>query len=213
ICAASVRPGRVPLTSSPSSAWTCVAVTSPSAIASAMSFEPVGGGASVPARDSTTRSASRIVAPSISRPAVLYPTELTWLPGASLDTGADDGEDRRLLAREQIRGEGGAGGGASGRDRLAIHEGGRRTVVGVERDDHRLMRRPVGVARKERDELRRKGIRRRQERGHGREKPVALRDDRRDPQGHRDAARGQIRHRACDRLAEGIGIKETLDVG
>ena len=45
------------------------------------SLLPDGGGASTASRDSTTTRASVMLAESTSRPAVLYPTEVTWTPG------------------------------------------------------------------------------------------------------------------------------------
>src|SRR6266851_5029350 len=72
-----LRPGFVPATSSPSSAWTSAGSTPTS------SGAPAGGGASADSRDSTTRSASATVCSSTSRPAGLRPTEFTWTPGAS----------------------------------------------------------------------------------------------------------------------------------
>jgi len=56
---------------------------SPSRIGQSRSFDPPGGGASAAARDSTTSSAAATVSPSTSRPAVLYPTELTCVPSRS----------------------------------------------------------------------------------------------------------------------------------
>src|SRR3989442_3984542 len=72
-----LRPGFVPATSSPSSAWTSAGSTPTS------SGAPAGGGASADSRDSTTRSASATVCSSTSRPDGLRPTEFTWTPGAS----------------------------------------------------------------------------------------------------------------------------------
>src|SRR6266536_2900828 len=70
-------PAFVPLTSSPSSAW-----TRPGSIPTS-SGAPAGGGASAESRDSTTSFASATVASSTSRPEGFSPTELTCVPGSS----------------------------------------------------------------------------------------------------------------------------------
>src|SRR6266550_3691474 len=72
-----VRPGFVPATSSPSSAWTSAGLTPTS------SGAPAGGAANADSRDSTTSSASATVFSSTSRPAGLRPTEFTCTPGDS----------------------------------------------------------------------------------------------------------------------------------
>src|SRR6266550_4808268 len=72
-----LRPGFVPATSSPSSAWTSAGLTPTS------SGAPAGGGANADSRDSTTSSASVMVFSSTSRPAGLRPTEFTCTPGDS----------------------------------------------------------------------------------------------------------------------------------
>src|SRR6266550_3315984 len=72
-----LRPGLVPATSSPSSAWTSTGLTPTS------SGAPAGGGANADSRDSTTSSASVMVFSSTSRPAGLRPTEFTCTPGDS----------------------------------------------------------------------------------------------------------------------------------
>src|SRR6266576_939166 len=72
-----LRPGFVPATSSPSSAWTSAGPRPTN------SGAPAGGCASADTRDSTTSSASATVCSSTSRPDGLRPTELTWTPGES----------------------------------------------------------------------------------------------------------------------------------
>jgi hypothetical protein len=54
---------------------------SPSSMGVLRSLLPAGGGASTASRDSTTTIASTTVAESTSRPAVLYPTDMTCAPG------------------------------------------------------------------------------------------------------------------------------------
>src|SRR5205823_14883123 len=69
ICSSEVRPGFVPLTSSPSSAWIWSGLILPVLMGCTRSLLPAGGGASTAWRDSTHTSESAIVSSSISRPA------------------------------------------------------------------------------------------------------------------------------------------------
>ena len=133
--------------------------------------------------------------------------------GAGLDPRADDREDGRIAAGQQVGRERGARGGSRRGDGLAVHERHRRPVVRIKDHDHRLMCGTVRVTRKERDELRRERARRGQVRGHRGQQRVARRDDGGDPLRHRGCSGGKLDHGAGHRIAQRVEIEEPLDLG